>query len=281
MDWEGVIEKNREALKRIVAALVAMAGLSAAVASPRVGEDGSARRGDAEPSAEPGEGSSPRTLPRRLHRAVVRLLLPAEAAARRLIVIAARNFVVELPKPRPRKARPDLKAAHTVLSSLGIAIVVSGASIPHDTARKKPAPARPLLLPLLDPLKRVGPPRRRTVPPHAAPRIIFFDGSVPHRLPSPPAPWDQVDATRLGRRLAALASALDDLPGQARRLARWKARRDRALATGRRHRLSPLRVGRACGSRGPRSRRPVHDVDEVLADMHYFAFYMLNPPDTS
>ena len=45
MDWEGVIEKNREALKRIVAALVAMAGLRAADALPSPLKGGSPRSG--------------------------------------------------------------------------------------------------------------------------------------------------------------------------------------------------------------------------------------------
>ncbi len=81
MDWNAAIEKNREALKRILAALVAMAGL----ADCRAG-----------------------TLPRHLHRAVLRLLRPAESAARRLVIVAARGLVVTLPPPRQRKAMPAL-----------------------------------------------------------------------------------------------------------------------------------------------------------------------------
>jgi hypothetical protein len=47
MDWNLVIEKNRDALKRIVAMLVAMARRGG-LTSPLAGEDGSARRGEAE-----------------------------------------------------------------------------------------------------------------------------------------------------------------------------------------------------------------------------------------
>ena len=104
MDWNAAIEKNRAALKRVLAMLVAMAGLDG-FSSPLAGEDGSARRGRAEPPAEPGEGCShglPVTLPRHLHRAVLALLRPAEAAARRLIIVAARGLVVALPPARPR-----------------------------------------------------------------------------------------------------------------------------------------------------------------------------------
>ena len=104
MDWNAAIEKNREALKRILAALAAMAGLGAIPTSPLVGEDGSARRGEAETLAEPGEGYLPSrapTLPRHLYLAVLRLLRPAESAARRLIVVAARGLTVALPPSRP------------------------------------------------------------------------------------------------------------------------------------------------------------------------------------
>ena len=100
MDWNMVIEGNRDALRRIVAMLVAMAGL-AGLTSPLAGEDGSARRGEAEASAEPGEGAP--TLPRHLYRAILRLLRPAESAVRRLIIVAARGLVVALPPTRPRK----------------------------------------------------------------------------------------------------------------------------------------------------------------------------------
>ena len=79
---------------------------------------------------------------------------------------------------------------------------------------------------MADPLKRFGP-RRRYVPAHAAPRIIFFDGSVPHKLPPPPGPHDQIDATRLALRLAGIGRALSDLPAQAQRYVRWKARQQR------------------------------------------------------
>ena len=46
------------------------------------------------------------TLPRRLHRAILRLLRPAESAVRRLIVIAARGLVVPPSPQRPAKPKP-------------------------------------------------------------------------------------------------------------------------------------------------------------------------------
>ena len=75
MDRAMAIESNRAALIRIVAALIAMAGLA-------------------------GEGVAAR-LPKELCRAVWRVLRPAESAVRRLIVIAARGLTVKLPAPRP------------------------------------------------------------------------------------------------------------------------------------------------------------------------------------
>src|SRR5690606_30321305 len=114
MDWHMAIERNREALKRVFAMLVAMAGSGAGFTSPfwggrpssegRVGViDKSLSQPDALHRPEGEVPPSPQTLPRHLHRAVLRLLRPAEAAARRLIVLAAREIVVTLPPARPRK----------------------------------------------------------------------------------------------------------------------------------------------------------------------------------
>jgi hypothetical protein len=108
MDWNAAIEKNREALKRLLAALVAMAGL-----------------------ADGGAG----TLPRHLHRAVLRLLRPAEAATRRLIIVAARGVVVTLPPSRPRRAKP----APTILrNGVGTGILMPrGVLLPPPHARSR------------------------------------------------------------------------------------------------------------------------------------------------
>lgn len=74
MNWAGAIERNSEALKAIVAALLAMLG---SVTEARI--------------------------PRDLHSSVLRVLRPAEAAMRRLIVTAARGVVV---KPANVCSRP-------------------------------------------------------------------------------------------------------------------------------------------------------------------------------
>ncbi len=114
MDWNLAIEKNREALKRILAMLVAMVSASGG-GSPggQVSAGGQfpffpqvdapsqnpalAEKSKLSPASTPAP-----TLPRHLHRFVLRLLRPAEAATRRLIIIAARGLVVELAPPRLR-----------------------------------------------------------------------------------------------------------------------------------------------------------------------------------
>ena len=74
-NWAGAIELNRQALNRLVAALSVMLGLDGDVTVSRI--------------------------PSKLHRAVLRVLHPAESAVRRLIVIAARGLVVKLAPSRP------------------------------------------------------------------------------------------------------------------------------------------------------------------------------------
>ena len=85
MDWDGAVRKHGEALKRILALLVAMAGLGPGEPAALVRRKG-LRSGEAV-----GLVPAP-TLPRRLHRAVLKLLRPAEAAVRRLIIVAARGL---------------------------------------------------------------------------------------------------------------------------------------------------------------------------------------------
>ena len=114
------------------------------------------------------------------------------------------------------------------------------------------------------------------------PRIHFFgsDPRVAALWPSrPPAaepispPDGLVNAQRLTRRLQALQSALEDLPRQARRLARWRVRRESAPSV---KFKSPLRPGHPPGHR----RKPVHEVDEVLIECHWLACDAMKP-DTS
>jgi len=313
MDWNAAIEKNREALKRVLAMLVALAGLDAsALTSPLWGgrreasgggsdaADAPTRRSDDRRPPHKGEVKPEFTLPRHLHRAVLSLLRPAEAAARRLIIVAARGIVVALPPARPCKPRPT----STILrNGIGTGIVMPRGFRPRSDTRA----TRTFALPLFDRLPRWGAPPR----PLAAsgfPRISIPGLTQPCPAPRAPLPDDPIDAARLALRLGALASVLDDLPREARRFARWRARaadaarnaavaqkgngRDAAGAqkgksdARRFRRVWPLRPGKPPGGRlsrydpDARRRKNIRDVDEILAHAHALALYALSP-DTS
>ncbi len=295
MDWNLAIERNREALKRIAAMLVAMAGAEAFTGGGRREASGC----DAEdtPSRRPDDRRA-LTLPRHLHRAILRLLRPAESAVRRLVIVVARGLVVTLPAPRPRKARP---ASIFLRKPGGTGILMPRGHRPSA----RPVP-RALALPLLDPLRRSVRLRRPVasgIPRISLPGVIAPSHITPRR---PPAPDDPLDATRLALRLRALGAALDDLPAQARRFARWKAARAAGRAAAgaqnqnpaaagaqnqnpdaagaqkknqRTRRVWPLRPGRPPGQRP--ARRPAHEVHEILNDLHGLAFDVLEHPDTS
>lgn len=89
-------------------------------------------------------------------------------------------------------------------------------------------------------------------------------------------PWDLLDARRIALRIGALTHALEHLPDQARRFARWQARIAAANAAPARspRRVWPLRMGRLPVRRG-------HEVHEVLLDLHQLALWSLEKRDTS
>jgi hypothetical protein len=227
MDWELAIKRNSEALIGIVVELFALLGLAGTETVARIPQD--------------------------LHRAVLRVLRPAESAVRRLIVIAARGVVVKLAPSRPMPAGKVIGRG-------------GGNSLPSFQ--------------LFDPRKNFNRSRRPTFA-RIGPRIHVFgyDPRVvalfpaPQPVVEPPPPDGLVNSTRLSRRLQALKSALDDLPRQAKRLARWRLRREKAKNPKFR---SPLRPGRPPGHR----RKPTHEVDEILIECHGLAWDALKP-DTS
>jgi hypothetical protein len=243
VDWTLTIRRNREALERILAALFAMVGLD----------------GDPCPDAR-AEGEPRRTLPRRLHAYVLRILLAAEAAIRRLVVIAAREIVVE-----PRRAGAGTRSG---LAALRKRMTTEPAGT--DASIRIPA------FPLLDPLKKYSfaPPRRAS---KSFPRICVPGFTEPAPIPERPvlSPGDPVDATGLCRRLLSSRRALANLPREARRLARWRARN--RLKPGRRRVVPPLRIGRPPGGR----KHPTHAVDHILKECQALALDVLSPPDTS
>jgi hypothetical protein len=214
---------------------------------------------------------------------VLRLLRPAEAAARRLIIVAARGIVVALPPARPREPQPASRKpgpAQSILrNGVGTGIILPR-NVPRPEMRGEAEPRRRLCLPLLDPLPRWGGGKRSAT--RGVPRICFPGLTKPFPVAAAPAPDDPIDATRLNLRLQALGRALDDLPREARRFARWRARRRLACEQGRIGRSSPLKPGRAAAL--PKSfgrRRPAHEVHDVLRDLHGLARWAIEKPDTS
>ncbi len=226
MDWAGAIDRNSTALKAIIDTLFALLGLATRL-SPSV------------------------------HRRIIRSLRPAESAARRLIVIAARGIVVAVTsvhvKPAPAKpvGSPALRPKGTL----------RGYSFQLFDPRK--------------PLRMIAKRKRFRFIPRIHVLDWNYDPSIsaqfpPPRPPTPPAPPPPlppdglVDASRITRRLQALESALDDLPGQALRLARLQKRREANPGPIFR---TPIRPGHPPGFR----RRKRREVDEILVECHYLA----------
>lgn len=274
MDGTAAINHNHEALRRILATLLAMAGLGASLPSSLRGGSPEGR----------GEGS----LPRHLYRAILRLLRPAESATRRLAIALAltvpfrQGKAVALTGKAPQARKPT---GLILRRGVGTGIVLPyGAPVPASlTQLVPPKPAPTVSFPLLDPLRR---PFCHWQPiATIAPRISFPGYAAPSPIPvrSPPSPDDRIDATHLGQRLAALGRALDDLPALARRFARWQARRAQKPV----RRIWPLRPGRPPGSRlsrfDPLARRGEHirEVDEIAAHAHALAVFALERRDTS
>lgn len=214
-----------------------------------------------------------RSLPRHVRIDMLRLLRPAESAARRLIVIAARGLV--LPTVRPRKPGPNAYWGRNALGRLVRRVVPL-----HKLPGVKPAPPRghsfPLLDPLADPTKRRPKRARHSVPRIAQPGV--FDRRP---VPPKPKPSDLVDARRIFQRLDTLTKVLDDLPKQARRYLRWCSRRERARAENRRHRQSLMKPGTPPGWQRQKRNRARHQVFDILDETHGLALWSLERRDSS
>ncbi len=282
MDWNLALERNSEALRRIVSALFVLAGLV--------------------------EGAVAARLPRGVYFSVLSVLRPAESAVRRLIVIAARGLVLK-PGParsfpvglsferRPGEMRTRAFCLIDPLKPLAPGMLAQDDLDDGDSdlqgldrddlGRDDAGHDDPGLYGWDDELDHDDPDldgvehdNRGSVA--GLPRISLPGVFDPVFRLAPPVPSadDAVSALSICHRLNALWRALDDLPRQARRLARWRARRDLALGLGgprAPRRMSPFRPGPPPGFR----RRPIHAVDAVLSDCHYFAIEAFNAPNTS
>jgi hypothetical protein len=192
-------------------------------------------------------------IPKPLHRAVLLVLRPAESALRRLIIIASRGLVVKAAPSRP---------------------MPKGLKIGKGDGSRLPA------FQLYDTRKNFPELRQHRIKyAKHPPRILFFGDdsrldslwSAPEPAAAPAPETDGlVNAARLSRRLQALKLALEDLPRQARRMARWRVRREKLPNP---KFKSPLRPGPPPGRR----KRHIHPIDEILADCHALAWDALKP----
>lgn len=242
MDYQLAITRNREALLRIIAVLFSLVGL--------VG------------------GGVLDVLPRRVYCAVLLVLRPAESAMRRLIMIAARGLVVA-----PRLVRP-----------------FTAQIVPSTDRARIPA------FQLIDPLKRfsasieavddgriddfedMNAEDYNAFENNALPRISV-PGYTPPVLTVVVAHSTEylIDAQHLGHRLLALKRALENIPREAKRHARWLARRGPSIQQSRPLRLSPFRPGHPPGFRA----RQMHEVDDILRECHALMLDRRTGLDTS
>lgn len=269
-EWARAIEKNRDELIGIVTTLFVLAGIRTGVAVE--------------------------TLPHALYLRILGVLRPAEAAARRLILMAACTLVVvtvrraETRGVRPVRAvgsapvpkAPDPKAAD--------AAPVRTAPDAAGTGRME-ACATSLVMQGGRPSEAAGPrinpgdDDRGAAARDAAERarggaFMLFDPLKRRRHPwlepgdfaepwldDEPAfyPWEPIGAAGLCGRIRALERALEDLQGHALRLARWRARRDRGVCRPRRWRV--MRPGRPPGL----PKRPKKPVERVLRECQVLA----------
>jgi hypothetical protein len=194
------------------------------------------------------------SLPRSVHSTILRVLRPAESALRRLIVIAARDLVIE----------PGEKSSP------------AQATGPRRSPRK---PASSMSFQLVDPRKRFNAPRVTYTT--LAPRIFFIapaapfsplspqPQALPDRAPIPESSDRHIGARRLSLRLKAFTSALEDIPRHAKRLLHWRLRREAQQPP---RYYSPLRPGNPPGHRT----RPWHEVDDILRQCHKYALGVLS-----
>jgi hypothetical protein len=184
-------------------------------------------------------GHTVERLPHGLYLAAERLLHPAESALRRLIVIAARGLVLQ---PASKRPMPQ-----------GLVIESKG--------------SKAMAFRLFD--------QRKSFDFNAAENAFFVKVETYSNNPlnlfnsidtaQPAERLNSAAATGLCRRLAALSHALENLPQQVRRLARWNARRKLMVKP---KFTAAIRPGPPPGH----CKKPSCDVDYILQECHWLAW---------
>ena len=196
-------------------------------------------------------GAAVTRLPGSVRASIRRVLLPAETATRRLVLyLAVRVTLVERGAASLTSKRKKRKGVAKRERSPIFRLYDSFKYFPElADSRKRPSFGR-------------------------GPRIWLFDGF--DHLRNPPiaekVERDPDDGTQICRRMQALHRALNDMPAQAKRLAREMAKR--ASGPARNGKLSPIRPGAPPGARANRT----HEVDELLYVCHTMAFHDRGPP---
>jgi hypothetical protein len=247
MDWQLAIHRNTEALTRIITALFVLGGFA--------------------------EGRT--VLPAQVYRSILRVLRPAESAVRRLIMLVAFGLKVTLRPARPFPARIAAGAVQTKLPAFRLidplkrfspSVTLVGGSY-HNNFWTEDL--------IEDENTSKGYKQKQSIPRISLPGQ--FDPIFAPPLTS--CDKDFINAEHLVRRLCALKRALENLPREARRLARWHARRDliRKQFPQRTGRLSPCRPGLPPGYRLAHK----HEIDSILRECHGLVKDRLEMPNTS
>jgi hypothetical protein len=182
---------------------------------------------------------------------VLRVLRPAEAAVRRLVVMAAQGLVLKQTVSRPMS--PGLSRQLRQSRRMRVRRAVFQLADPFP----------PMVQPIRRKYFKHGP-RISVVLPADPTVTAIFATQAPKVMSAAPVVTDPNVALML--RLDAIQHALADLPRQAQRLLRWKARRA-AIALKRPIITSPMRPGRA-----PYLPRVLaRDIDFVLERCHLLA----------
>jgi len=192
------------------------------------------------------------TILRSVHRIVTRLLRPAEAAARRLILVLAQRITVTLPPariatPEPEDSQPDKTRLDRARPPT--------AQLPDEW---RPDDWRPFEL---------AESPSRLLNPNVQPRPFRGIPSVRNDT--------EIDGSRLAHRIDALFHALDDIQAAALR----QRARERGVFCA----IQPLRPGPPLDLRGRAARRlKSHELFGILESAHQRAWWARNaPPDTS
>ena len=221
------------------------------------------------------------SLPRYCWRRVLELLMPAESALRRLIIMAAHGKGSDFSSSLPNPSHTAAAAAKLPADNLGDSLLNS----PHTAARNGEPPegelsklSPKLSFDMFDPMKKFG-------------FCGFYDddewealqaqkaAAGPLAIPeaNPMKRMDPVNALGLWRRIQALHHAAENFDGYVTRYINWYARQRYQLKnnlkiTGRK-RLGLMRGGSIPGY----VHKGQHEVHDLLLDVHNLAWSSLSP----